>query len=103
MADLIKGFEKFYQDIYQHKQELFEKLAHQQEPQALFITCSDLRVSPNLLRQTEPGDLFILRNAGNRVPPYGAVIGERRPPLNLVCWYDRSKKLWSVVIPIVGR
>ena len=75
MADLIKGFEKFHQEIYQHKQELFERLAHHQEPQALFITCSDSRINPNLLTQTEPGDLFILRNAGNLVPPYGTLIG----------------------------
>jgi carbonic anhydrase len=41
----------------------------------LFITCSDSRINPNLLTQTEPGELFILRNAGNIVPPYGAVQG----------------------------
>jgi carbonic anhydrase len=41
----------------------------------LFITCSDSRVLPNLLTQTKPGELFILRNAGNIVPPYGAVKG----------------------------
>ncbi|MGR9106704.1 MAG: carbonic anhydrase, partial [Gammaproteobacteria bacterium] len=42
-----------------------------QSPEALFITCSDSRIDPNLLTQTEPGELFILRNAGNLVPPYG--------------------------------
>jgi carbonic anhydrase len=41
----------------------------------LFITCSDSRINPNLLTQTEPGELFILRNAGNLVPPYGALQG----------------------------
>lgn len=75
MADLIQGFKKFHKDIFEHKQKLFEKLAHGQSPQALFITCSDSRINPNLLTQTEPGDLFILRNAGNLVPAYGAVIG----------------------------
>jgi carbonic anhydrase len=75
MVDLIKGFAKFHNEIYHHKQELFTKLARNQEPQALFITCSDSRINPNLLTQTEPGDLFILRNAGNLVPAYGAVIG----------------------------
>lgn len=75
MADLIKGFEKFHEEIYQNKQKLFKKLAHHQEPQALFITCSDSRINPHLLTQTEPGDLFILRNAGNLIPPYGALIG----------------------------
>lgn len=75
MADLIKGFEKFHEEIFHHKQELFENLAHHQEPQALFVTCSDSRINSHLLTQTEPGDLFILRNAGNLIPPYGAVIG----------------------------
>ncbi len=42
---------------------------------ALFITCSDSRIDPNLLTQTEPGELFILRNAGNIVPAYGSHIG----------------------------
>ena len=43
--------------------------------QALFITCADSRIVPDLIMQTEPGDLFICRNAGNIVPPYGEVHG----------------------------
>jgi len=54
---------------------LFEGLVDGQRPLALFITCSDSRINPNLLTQTEPGELFILRIAGNIVPPYGAVKG----------------------------
>ncbi|MCA9422073.1 MAG: hypothetical protein KC592_13710 [Nitrospira sp.] len=53
----------------------FENLAHGQSPQAPFSTCSNSRINPNLLTQIEPGDLFILCNAGNPVPAYGAVIG----------------------------
>ena len=75
MKDLIKGFNKFHKEVFEQKQDLFERLARGQEPQALFITCSDSRIDPTLLTQTEPGDLFILRNAGNLIPPYGAVIG----------------------------
>jgi carbonic anhydrase len=41
----------------------------------LFITCSDSRIVPSLITQTEPGDLFIIRNAGNIVPPYGEMQG----------------------------
>lgn len=75
MKDLIKGFKVFHKEVFEQKQELFGRLAHGQEPQALFITCSDSRIDPTLLTQTEPGDLFILRNAGNLIPPYGAVVG----------------------------
>ena len=53
-------------------QGLFEQLAKGQNPETLFITCSDSRIDPSLLTQAKPGDLFILRNAGNIVPPHGA-------------------------------
>ena len=53
----------------------FERGVDGQSPLALFITCSDSRIDPNLLTQTKPGELFVLRNAGNIVPPYGAVHG----------------------------
>jgi carbonic anhydrase len=61
--------------VFPEQQELFSKLSTGQNPSALFITCADSRINPNLLTQTEPGELFILRNAGNMVPPYGAVQG----------------------------
>ena len=72
MQKLVQGIHDFQQTIFNEKQPLFERLAQMQNPHALFITCSDSRIDPNLLTQTEPGDLFILRTAGNIVPPYGA-------------------------------
>lgn len=75
MKKLIEGVQKFQKDSFRAKQSLFEKLAGGQQPLALFITCSDSRVDPNLLTNTEPGELFVLRNAGNIVPPHGAVRG----------------------------
>jgi carbonic anhydrase len=72
MQKLIDGLHHFQQNIFTTQRELFERLAGGQTPDALFITCSDSRINPNLITQTEPGDLFILRNAGNIVPPYGA-------------------------------
>jgi carbonic anhydrase len=75
MQKLIEGLHQFQSQHFTNQKQLFERLADGQHPQALFITCSDSRINPNLITQTEPGDLFIVRNAGNIVPPYGAVHG----------------------------
>ena len=75
MQKLVEGIHQFQNDIFSSKQRLYEGLVDAHNPLALFITCSDSRINPNLLTQTEPGELFILRNAGNIVPPYGAVEG----------------------------
>jgi carbonic anhydrase len=71
MQKLIDGVSRFYREHFAENREFFERLAaRSQQPIALFITCADSRVHPNLITQTEPGDLFLLRNAGNIVPPY---------------------------------
>lgn len=75
MQKLVQGIHHFQSNIFRSQRELFERLADGQRPEALFITCSDSRINPNLITHTEPGDLFILRNAGNIVPPYGAANG----------------------------
>lgn len=75
MQKLIEGLHHFQTEIFGTQRELFERLAEGQSPEVLFITCSDSRINPNLLTQTEPGELFILRNAGNIVPPYSASPG----------------------------
>lgn len=75
MEKLVNGFLRFRSEIFEKKEELFRRLSKSQAPRALFITCSDSRVDPTLLTQTDPGELFILRNAGNIVPPYGSMQG----------------------------
>ena len=75
MKKIIEGFKKFQRQVFTAKRDLFKSLAQSQNPRALFITCSDSRIDPCLITQTEPGDLFILRNAGNLVPSYGTTIG----------------------------
>ncbi|MEQ8784949.1 MAG: carbonic anhydrase [Pirellulaceae bacterium] len=75
MQKLIEGIHQFQQTIFDSQKRLFERLAQGQQPLALFITCSDSRIDPSLLTQTQPGELFIMRNAGNIVPPHGAICG----------------------------
>jgi carbonic anhydrase len=75
MHDIIAGIRTFQRDVYPHYRELFEKLAAGQSPEALVITCSDSRVDPFLLTQAQPGQLFVLRNAGNLVPKYDGFVG----------------------------
>jgi carbonic anhydrase len=72
MQKLIQGIHKFQRQDFRPLQGLFEELSHGQNPETLFITCSDSRIDPNLLTHSQPGDLFILRNAGNIIPPQGA-------------------------------
>lgn len=74
MQKLVQGVHHFQSGIFGSQREFFENLAAGQKPIALFITCSDSRIHPNLLTQTEPGELFILRNAGNIVPSHGASV-----------------------------
>jgi len=70
MPNIVNGVVEFKENAYPSKKDLYEKLATGQSPEALFITCSDSRISPNLITQTDPGEIFVCRNAGNIVPPY---------------------------------
>jgi carbonic anhydrase len=75
MKELIKGLREFKSEYFDSHLDLFETLAHGQKPRVLFITCSDSRIVPSLMTNTEPGELFVIRNAGNMIPPYGATNG----------------------------
>ena len=75
MPKFAAGVVKFQKEVYPEKKEMFERLAEGQSPEALFITCSDSRIETAMITQTEPGELFICRNAGNIVPPHNNTTG----------------------------
>ncbi len=75
MKRIIDGVLKFQREVYPGQKALFQQLSMMQRPQALFIGCSDSRVIPELFMQQGPGDLFVVRNAGNIVPPYAIAPG----------------------------
>lgn len=70
MPTFAAGVVRFQNEVYPQKKELFETLSKGQSPEALFITCSDSRIETAMITQTGPGELFIVRNAGNIVPPH---------------------------------
>jgi carbonic anhydrase len=70
MQRLIEGVHKFRREEFGRYRELFARLSREgQNPHTLFITCSDSRVLAELVTQSQPGDLFVVKNAGNIVPP----------------------------------
>lgn len=70
MQRLIDGVHRFHSDQFGRFQSLFQRLSRDgQKPHTLFITCSDSRVLAELITQSRPGDLFVVKNIGNIVPP----------------------------------
>jgi carbonic anhydrase len=75
MHELLLRYQQFRDEIFPARQQEFLKLARQQTPQVLFVTCSDSRVVPDVIFQSEPGGLFVCRNIGNIIPPHGQMLG----------------------------
>ncbi len=74
MEKLTEGVHKFRTDEFGNYRKLFRKLSQEgQNPHTLFITCSDSRVLAELITQSKPGDLFVVKNVGNIVPPSSVV------------------------------
>lgn len=75
LLGLLRGVEDFSHKVFPETRQLFSELAEGQTPHTLFITCADSRVVPEMITQTQPGELFVCRNIGNIVPGYGEMLG----------------------------
>src|SRR5215467_4085064 len=73
---LLEGVRWFRRTIYPQREAAYRQLVQSgQKPHALFITCADSRIDPELITQSGPGEIFVSRNVGNLVPTYGDVLG----------------------------
>jgi carbonic anhydrase len=75
MDSLLSGIHQFHAQVFKREKDFYSKLVAGQSPSTLFIGCSDSRVDPTIITQSDLGELFVLRNAGNIVPCYGASNG----------------------------
>lgn len=72
MDKVFEGIHRFREQVFPGRRNHFQSLRSGQRPELLLITCSDSRIDPSLVTQTDPGDIFVVRNAGNLVPAAGA-------------------------------
>jgi carbonic anhydrase len=92
MRRLLDGIRQFQHNVFPERERQFQELANGQRPPTLFITCSDSRIVPELLTQTGPGSMFVLRNAGNLVPPYS----NETPPTGEAATIEYAVKVLKV-------
>jgi carbonic anhydrase len=98
MQRLIEGVHKFRTDAFGNYRKLFRKLSQEgQNPHTLFITCSDSRVLAELITQSKPGDLFVVKNVGNIVPP-ASVTGDTNSTAAAIEFAVENLRVSDIVI-----
>src|SRR5208337_848611 len=98
MQRLIEGVHRFRSEEFGNYRTLFRKLSQEeQKPHTLFITCSDSRVLAELITQSKPGDLFVVKNVGNIVPP-ASVLGDTNSTAAAIEFAVENLRVSDIVI-----
>ncbi len=87
------GYNKFLKNYFKHNKDLFKRLSNTQKPDTMIITCSDSRINPALLLDAKPGELFVIRNIGNVVPPYQPELGSTQAAIEYAVNVLNVKKI----------
>ncbi|EHQ91935.1 carbonic anhydrase [Desulfosporosinus youngiae] len=98
MQRLLDGLIKFRQEDYEKHKTLFSKLKRKQEPHTLFIACSDSRVMPEMITKSLPGELFVVRNVANLVPPYRETHQEYVATTSAIEYAVKALKVENIVV-----
>lgn len=76
LEQLKRGIRRFQTEVYPDQAAMYQRAeAEPQEPHTFFVACADSRIDPELITQSKPGELFVLRNIGNLIPAYGEMMG----------------------------
>src|ERR1700744_1235012 len=98
MHELLEGYRRFRSGTWQEERKRFEALSRiGQRPSALVIACSDSRADPQMVFNARPGELFVVRNVANIVPPYGPD-GQPHGVSSAIEFAVRSLKVRAIVI-----
>ncbi len=88
-----EGYSTFLEDYFTNNKALFDALSQGQSPDTLLITCSDSRIDPSRLLNTDPGELFIVRNIGNVVPGYQPEYGSTQAAIEYAIQVLKVRKI----------
>ena len=95
---LLNNAIEFQETYFQEHKEIFKDLANAQNPHTLFIGCSDSRVVPDVILNTKPGEIFVVRNIANIVPPYKEKADSFRCTASIIEYAVQMLEVENIVI-----